>query len=230
MDAVDLLHQLFAALGKADAVLLAFVQGADDLGLALAGGGGERGHHGHVEHHGVDALAEQFKEHAVVVGELLQFLRLAEVLHERYGRGAGLHGNDLAGEILNLADVLFVFTDEDLEAGRVIAVGELHDLGAFRRDGHAGDAHIHVAGLEAGDDTVEIHRLKLVGETQLLGDGFPEFNVKTGELAVRPLEFKGHEVGVVSDDKFFGRGGGDQHGHEGKTHDQGSDTFHYQPL
>ena len=34
----------------------------------------------------------------------------------------------------------------------------------------------------------------------------------------------------MSDDKFLGRGGGDQHGHENKTHDQGSDTFHYQPL
>lgn len=80
------------ALGKADAVLLAFVQRADNLGLALAGAVGERGHHGHVEHHGIDALAEQFKEHAVVVGELLQFLRFAEILHKRHGRGAGLDG------------------------------------------------------------------------------------------------------------------------------------------
>lgn len=95
-------------------------------------------------------------------------------------------GNDLAREVFNLADALFVVTDEDLEAGRIVAVGELHDLGAFRRDGHAGDAHIHVAGLEAGDDAVEVHGLKFVGEAQLLGDGFPEFDIKTGKLAVRP--------------------------------------------
>ena len=38
--------------------------------------------------------------------------------------------------------------------------------------------------MEAGDDAVEVHGLKFVGKAQLLGDGFPEFDIKTGKLAV----------------------------------------------
>ena len=214
------------SLCKTDSIFLTFIQRTDDLGLSLSSCRGELLYNRHVKYDGVGTIAEQLKEHAVIIGELFQFLGLSEILHKRNGRSTCFDSNNLSGQIFQLADGLFILTNKDHQTRNVVALREIDDLGPFRRNGHTGNPHVNIARLKSRDNAIEIHGLELVGDTYALGDFLPQLNIKSSKLSIRPLEFKRHEIGVVRNNQFLGRNRRNEQKCHQKPAKQRGKTFH----
>ncbi|MCY1427399.1 hypothetical protein D9M71_432450 [compost metagenome] len=153
-------------------------------------------------HGGVDAAGAQLEVGVVDVGELAQVAGLEVGLGIVGGRGAALHCQGLAGDVRLALDGIVVAADHQQEAAVVVAVGEVDGLLALFLDGDAGQGQVDVAGLQRGDDAVEIHGLELVLPAQLFGDGRPEVDVEAHVL-VALFELEGHEGSVGGDQQFL---------------------------
>src|SRR5699024_833468 len=114
-------------------------------------------------------------------------------------RGAESGGDLLALEILHVVDVVVIDAHRDAQTGLVVRAREVDDLGAFVGDRHPGDGDIEGSGLQAGDHSVEVRRLQVNLETDLIGDAVDDVDVETHVLAVF-FELERYEGVVRHDD------------------------------
>ena len=77
----------------------------------------------------------------------------------------------------------------------IVGMGEIDDFRPLFGDGDAGHGDIDRPGLEGGNQSLEIHRLHLDGQSFFLGDGADQIDVEAGDLTVL-LHFKRRERGV----------------------------------
>ena len=94
--------------------------------------------------------------------------------------------------------------DDDLHAGGV-ALGEADGLEALVGDGHAGHAHVDLAGDDGGDDGVKVHVLNVELHAELVGDEAGDDGVDADDGLVL-IELVGREGGVGAHGEHFGVG------------------------
>ena len=95
--------------------------------------------------------------------------------------------------------VLAAVDGRGAHVGVVVRVGEVKDLLALVRDGHAGDHAVGLAGLDGGKGGVEAQGLQVVVETLVLGDGCEQVDVDADKIAVVVGVLKRRKDGIRRD-------------------------------
>ncbi|MNJ57375.1 hypothetical protein D3C77_529620 [compost metagenome] len=184
-------------------------------------------------HGGVHAARGQFQIRVVDVGKQLELGVRHLGLQEINGGGAGLDGNGLAGEGLGVFDIGVLVADQNGQAAFIVGIREVDDLLAVVSNRDAGQCGVDVLRLQARNDAVEVHRLKLVLQVEFLGDGGPEIHIKA-HIGITLLELERHESGIGGHHQFLalglGAGHGAEHGHGQADQGGGDFTFDHETL
>ena len=137
---------------------------------------------------------------------------LAEVVGGIDEAGGGVLGADLdvlalidqAEELVDGLNRGALGNDDDLHAGGV-ALGEADGLEALVGDGHAGHAHVDLAGDNGRDDGVKVHVLNVELHAELVSDQAGDDGVDADDGLVL-IELVGREGGVGAHGEHFGVG------------------------
>src|SRR5699024_9051108 len=185
----------FVARSHGYAVVLGLEQLTDRLQAVLACGEDVVLHVRRVVEHRIGAAAF---DRQVRLVELLVRIRgcALDVFLDVVGAGrtqAGGHGQPL--EVLHALDRGVVDRNTDPKTRLVVRTGEVDHLVAFVGDGDPGDGDIERAGLQTGDDAVEVGRLQFDLEPDPVGHFVDDVDVEADVFAVL-LELERHERGI----------------------------------
>ena len=109
------------------------------------------------------------------------------------------------------------------EAGGEEWVGEVDPLLALGGDGDRGDGGVEGAVLEAAQQAVDVARLELVAQLQLVGEVAPEVHRGAGPALAGLADDEGRGVGHADRQRARGRGRG---GREGEDEGEGGAAGH----
>src|SRR5579871_467355 len=170
-----------------------------DLEAGLVGFGQVVAERQHGVDDGIDAADLEIAQRQREFGITLDLLHLVGVAVARVflPRGAGLHADDLAGEIVGAVH-LDSRTIGRGDAGLIIGGGEGDTLGAFRRLGQRREQDVDAARGERRQEPGELDDLPLGAHAHALAELVAELAIKPREIAVLD-ELEGRKRAAIAD-------------------------------